>query len=464
MLKNYLFRFLFMALMGCSGNVAVAFANPSLCKPLEGAWENKISGKIITFKCSDDSNPLISTWFFTQSSYVLQQEPSIISDDDLAKIKISGNENIRIDHDDYYKTNEIPWPTPASPGSAVDNCKILTETFKEHYGFFNLRQVDFNEWKKQCDTAIKYDSLSEDFFRLLSTMLSQFGDNHIMLSRSIETSAPDYAGFELREPFATHLSAETKKYNVAHDTSFSISDYVDAVLIPQTHQYLSNQINLIKSANDMKIFWGTIKRHPDIVYLYIQSMEVGNIDELNELLDEMIVFIDANKISGVMIDVRFNQGGEDEIGRIIMSHFIAQKKIAYWKQSFYNDQRWSNPRAFVVQPAKQHNAGVPVVLLVSPITASAAESFSLAMSSLPQVKLIGDKTMGIFSDQFFRKLPNGWWFTLSNEKMLSADKKISYEKIGLPVSITTPFPFLSQLNEEEEPGMKEAVQLLRGTT
>ena len=113
-------------------------------------------------------------------------------------------------------------------------------------------------------------------------------------------------------------------------------------------------------------------------------------------------------------------------------------------QTFYGGSQWTDAKPIIIEPSKLHVSTVPVILLVSPLTASAAETFALGMSSLPQVKLMGDNTMGIFSDQFPRRLPNGWWITLSNQK-LSADHHLSYEKIGLPVSKKLPFPFLSDL-------------------
>ena len=80
------------------------------------------------------------------------------------------------------------------------------------------------------------------------------------------------------------------------------------------------------------------------------------------------------------------------------------------------------------QPASLRiNENAHIDLLTSSITASAAESFVLALSSLPNIIRIGQPTMGILSDQFARKLPNGWWVMLSNELRLSSEGK-SYEK------------------------------------
>lgn len=443
--------------------IAIAAPTTAICEKLNGSWRSDILGQLVTFECTSNNNPIIASYYRTPSSYVLQQDPAILSDDNLNEITFLKKDKIRIANNIYFRTNEHPYSKPSPPGSAFENCKILTEDFQQHYGNFNLRNVEFKEWQKQCNAAIDLDPYSIDFYNLIITMLNQFNDNHIMLSKNIENDTPDYFGFSLREPFASNLKAEVKHYNNGHGETLSESDYVDHVLTPQVRQYLSSKISVVHNDDNMNLFWGTVKSNPDIVYLYLQSMEIENIDALNDILNEMISFIKDHKISGVIIDARFNQGGDDLIGRIIMSHFIDKTKIAYWKQTFYNGDSWTLPKSFLVEPADEHITTTPIALLVSPLTASAAESFSLAMLSLPQVKLFGDNTMGIFSDQFPRKLPNGWWITLSNEKMLSANDKISYEKVGLPVFERTGFPFLTHLNENGDAGIKAAVNYINNS-
>lgn len=437
--------------------LAIAASTNSLCEKLNGAWRSDTQGQLITFECTGNNNPTIASYYFTQSSYVLQQNPTVLNDDDLNKITFIENNKIDIANNIYLKSNERPYSKPSPPGTGLENCKILTEDFQQYYGNFNIRKIEFNKWQKQCDNATDLDPSSNEFLKLIVSMLSQFNDNHIMLSKNLDNDMPDYFGFSLREPFATALKAEVIKYNKDHKETLSESEYVDQMLTPQVRQYLSSTINLMHEDNDMNLFWGTVKRNPDIAYLYVQSMEIENTDTMNNILDNMISFIKTNKIAGIIIDVRLNQGGDDRIGRAIMSHFIDNEKVAYWKQSFYNGDTWTQPKSFIVKPSAKHINSIPIALLVSPLTASAAESFSLAMRSLPQVKLFGDNTMGIFSDQFPRKLPNGWWITLSNEKMLSADEKLSYEKIGLPVFKRTAFPFLNQLNGYGDAGIKAAV-------
>jgi C-terminal processing protease CtpA/Prc len=78
-----------------------------------------------------------------------------------------------------------------------------------------------------------------------------------------------------------------------------------------------------------------------------------------------------------------------------------------------------------------------VIVLTSPLTASAAEVFLMAMQTFPYVTIMGEPTSGGYSDILFRQLPMGWSFGLSNEVYRASDGEI-YEKIGLPPNVVVP--------------------------
>ena len=46
--------------------------------------------------------------------------------------------------------------------------------------------------------------------------------------------------------------------------------------------------------------------------------------------------------------------------------------------------------------------------------------------------------MGIFSDELYRSLPNGWEFSLSNEIYLAPNEE-SFEMTGVPPDIFSPY-------------------------
>ena len=101
----------------------------------------------------------------------------------------------------------------------------------------------------------------------------------------------------------------------------------------------------------------------------------------------------------------------------------------------------------------------PVYLLISPLTLSAGEIFALCMAAIPHVKLLGEPTCGILSDNLFHRLPNGWEISLSNEVYLSS-KQICYESCGVAVDINLP-PLGQHLLEDLQQGLIAAVNMAK---
>ncbi len=77
---------------------------------------------------------------------------------------------------------------------------------------------------------------------------------------------------------------------------------------------------------------------------------------------------------------------------------------------------------------------MPVYLLTSGVTFSAAELFTWIMADMPQVTVVGGRSGGGMSDILERTLPNGWKLGLSNQRYLRQNGS-SYERVGIPVDV-----------------------------
>jgi carboxyl-terminal processing protease len=85
----------------------------------------------------------------------------------------------------------------------------------------------------------------------------------------------------------------------------------------------------------------------------------------------------------------------------------------------------------MLTPSKGTRFRGRILLLASAFTQSAGEVLALAMSALPHVKILGEPTQGILSDNLFHRLPNDWEVSLSNEVYESLDGHC-FEKVGVP--------------------------------
>ncbi len=91
-----------------------------------------------------------------------------------------------------------------------------------------------------------------------------------------------------------------------------------------------------------------------------------------------------------------------------------------------------------IEPTTERPFTRDVYVLTSRLTISAAETFTLAMGSLPTVTLVGEPTNGMLSDAWFAAMPNGWLVSLANEQYLSVDG-VQYKGLGVQPDVELVF-------------------------
>lgn len=267
----------------------------------------------------------------------------------------------------------------------------LWKIMDDNYAFFRLRGVNWKEQSEKLRPRLKNLTNDADLFLLLSEMIDPLDDGH------------------------TSLLGEGKKFNSAPFESW--------VKRKGTYQktILTQYLKVPESIADGNIVFGWLTEL--IGYIEIQSMDGYD----PNLIDVAIAKLKNCK--GLVLDVRFNGGGEDAHSMTIASRFADQRRLAYSKETYYKGKtsKWLD---VYCAPAGESFKG-PVVLLTGRMTCSAAEMFVMGMSGFPQVQVIGDVTQGIHSDILQKTLPNGWKLNLSNQIYHWTDGKV-YEKIGMP--------------------------------
>ena len=184
-------------------------------------------------------------------------------------------------------------------------------------------------------------------------------------------------------------------------------------------------------------------------------IEVENFEEsLEAALDAM------QHVSGLVIDIRNNDGGLDTISIAAAGHFTDTEFHGYSKQAREGNNR-TPLQDVMIKPRGQQRFTGHIVLLTSADTASAAEVFAMTMSQLPHVTVIGERSQGILSNVLEWELPNGFDIGLSNEFYLTPNGQW-YEGEGIPVAIEVPFYSIEQRESESDWALETAAQLLLG--
>ena len=99
------------------------------------------------------------------------------------------------------------------------------------------------------------------------------------------------------------------------------------------------------------------------------------------------------------------------------------------------------------------------MVIAGPDTVSAAETFLLAMRTLPHVTLIGETTNGILSNMLGKTLPNSWTFSLSNE-VYRDSAGLNYEAVGIAPEIEVPIFSMNDLDAGRNSALDKALELL----
>lgn len=336
------------------------------------------------------------------------------------------------------------------------NFEVLWHTFDQHYAFFSERNIDWDAVYAEFRPQIDMESSKRELGKIFNEILEMLGDAHVTL----QIDDNDVVSFESR--LANRLLEECREQRGANCNfdEYLEDRYVLFDSILRT-TYLENRF---KTAFNEDAIWGQIGESTG--YFRIDSMaglthgqnsSIDDLAALEHVLDDMLD--DLGHLPNLIVDVRLNGGGHDVVALAIAGRFTETKRVFGSKRAFENGQ-WKMRQDLVIEPAGGPRYQGRVAVLTSSETASAAEVFALAMRSLPQVTLVGEATMGIFSDEFYRSLPNGWEFSLSNEIYLAPNDEL-FEAGGVPPNVFSPFLSLNDHQNGADSVIEAAIETLR---
>ena len=326
------------------------------------------------------------------------------------------------------------------------NFDVFAETVKEHYAFMNLNKINWNELYKQQKDKLTAISTDAQLYQVIEETLELLNDNHAYLEATDEV----YEAIEKESP-------PKKEANKLPE----YGDFQVAKLVTKHH--------LIEEMTEDSwlIQWG--KLDTNIGFIQIKAMWLyANLDVPKALIDQ-IGFVDAyvetfhkmyegdyieeevkgvNKImnkvmndlsnmESIVIDIRFNGGGQDAVSFEILNRFISKRQKVATQQLYYHNQYTAVLPLFI--KGNTHSYTKPVYVLTSPQTGSAAESFAIASLELDNFKRIGSSTSGAMSTALEKTLPNGWAFSISNEIYMD-NNGTCYENKGIPVHYDLNYP------------------------
>ncbi len=298
------------------------------------------------------------------------------------------------------------------------------QVLSEHFAFAAERGVAWPALRADCDAALARDGLSpESLFNALAEVLRVLNDGHGSLEGA-DWSADS-------RPTAPRA---VEAWRAAGGRALGEDDWAGFIDDGADHVHRRILAGEGRSAARDGLAWGQLATGSGYIALMrcegLASDQGGRADvtavdtALERALSELA---DAR---GMVVDLRFNDGGWDRVGLALAGRFADRARPAFTKHAVRSDVAVEF-QAVATLPASGRRHTGPVAVLTSDATVSAAEVATLALRALPNTRTFGWPTYGALSDEMAYRLPNGWEGAISNEVYTAHDGQV-YEGRGVP--------------------------------
>lgn len=201
----------------------------------------------------------------------------------------------------------------------------------------------------------------------------------------------------------------------------------------------------------------------NILYIKIPNFDnrqIGN--DFQALIDS----IDSSTVNGLIIDVRYNMGGNSNVSDKIVQclidkpissplmhypHYIAANKA--WGK----DEIWGMEKNMIIPREGKRYLG-PIVVITNSVTNSTAEDFAIEMKYSGRATIVGQITAGGAGNTLQFELPFGGTFNLATFKATLPDDT-EYIGVGMVPDVEVN-PTVSDIINKLDNSLKTSVELL----
>lgn len=302
---------------------------------------------------------------------------------------LDGDPNSIFDPNDFWN-----WPfgndntndnSAGDDDGAVALFDEVWQTFDVTYSHFELKGIDWDALGAQYRPEFMTDLDADAFAEKLAGMLRELDDLHVSVQK------PDGTYLEVATRAAAQNYTSTPRNRYAAEAYATLGD---------------------------NVVWHTWYTD-NIAYIRVDTLATDAFAGISEAAIEAL-FAEYASADGFIIDIRANNGGNENIAALFASHFT-DTPVTYGYTQTRNGSDHGDFGAFeakVLQPAGGNLFLKPAVCLIGARNMSSAEWFTLMMDACPNVTLVGDRTRGSSG--------NPQTFTLSNGVKYGVPTWIAY--------------------------------------
>ncbi|RJO60674.1 MAG: S41 family peptidase [Dehalococcoidia bacterium] len=332
------------------------------------------------------------------------------SDKNLATIE----EAWKIIHRDYVDLSKID--STALSQAAV---QAMMDTLDDpHSGYFNAQVYQH----VQNNLAGQYGGIGASVSKT---------DGQITIVSVNPDSPAERAGLKAGDAILEIDGVSTSGMGVAETVAKVQGPAGTQVTLLVQHQGETATTLLTITRGNIKLVSVRFKMMGDIAYINISEFTNNTNDELTDVFQEMT----TSGAKGIVLDLRDNPGGPEQVVVDVASRFITKGTILTVR---YNDGSEDVVKATLQAPTTD----LPVVVLVNANSASASEVLSGALQDYGLAVVAGEVTYGKGSVNQFEVLPDGSAIYITIARWLTPNGHLIEGK-----GITPDFPLDSSIDQ-----------------
>lgn len=414
---------------------------------INGIWESIGYGKILTIEKNK-----YAFYDITKISCLPAKQGNISDFQNGIQLRndtLSISKGIGIYH--YTRINNLPdlcnqKLTESKMKDPIYNFEVMSSTIQEHFTYFKRNKINWDNLYYSQKSKITKKTTDLELYFVLDEMINKLKDNH----GDIEPTDEIYEQVEKLNPEVKEY-VQLKEYGDFQIAQMVAEEFLDEDMTKDSWLIhwgkIKNNIGYIQVKamwlyGDLNLSDSLIKQN-GFVETYVEAFNKLNeniyikaeVKGVSLIMDR--VMKDLNDTDFLILDVRFNGGGQDAVGLEILKRFNNKKVQVATKRAKYKNNYTKRISIFI--DYSKHPYEKPIYLLTSQQSASATDFMTLASLELKNIKRIGSHTNGALSDALGKKLPNGWYFSVSNEEYFD-NNNVCYESIGIPVNYELNYP------------------------
>ena len=314
--------------------------------------------------------------------------------------------------------------TVAQSDSAVTLFDQVWQTFENGYSYFAHKGVDWDAVREQHRASFDRPMSPAAFAHQLATVLGVLRDRHV----NVRTADGAYIDVFPHTWDRNFTSRPRNRY--------TLSGYETLGGETIWHALLNGNVAYIRvDTLDNTVFAGISAAEIDALFARYASARA------------------------MIIDIRPNAGGNEDMAMLFASHFTEQPReygaIAFREGPGRADL--GSRQTKMLMPAAANHFSGPVVALIGPRNMSSAEWFALMLGACPNVTLVGAQTAGSSGNPAWHTLPNGVSYSVSRWVAYRADGNVLE---GLGVEPDVVIPPAQSFDGSSDFVLERAIQLL----